>query len=182
MPVNKHTAMTTPDFSEFNFTISIESVADTVKKIQECTHEERTRRFDDIAAKQGNVMGAAIQLGGLGVPMNLVEQALYVLLVLFECFESEAPGLPMVSQDTVQSEFDRHAASLRFYEGETAATATHLQTIQWENYSEHAIAAFVISHLNDHVTGLNRETELVRQCCMVIMQSYVKTYRDWLGK
>ncbi len=174
--------MATPNFSDFNFTISIESVADTVQKVRQCTHDERTRRFDDIAAKQGAVMGAAIQLGGLGVPMNLVEHALYVLLVLFECFESEAPDLPAVSQETVQAEFDRHAASLRFYESETSANATHLQKIQWGNYSEQAVAAFVVSHLIDNVKGLNRETELVRQCCMVMMQAYVKTYRDWLGK
>ncbi|QDT05108.1 hypothetical protein K227x_35070 [Rubripirellula lacrimiformis] len=174
--------MTTPDLSQFNFTISIETVADTIKIVQKRTNEERTRRFDDIAAKQGNVMGAAVQLGGLGVSMDLVEHALYVLLVLFEIFEAEAPGLPTVSQETVQAEFDRYAESVKFYEDETPANATHLQTIQWENFSEHAVVAFVVSHLTDHVKGFNRDTEFVRQCCMVMMQSYVRTYRDWLGE
>ena len=34
--------VTAPDFSEFNFTISIESVAETVKEVNERTHEQRT--------------------------------------------------------------------------------------------------------------------------------------------
>jgi len=40
-------------FSEFNFTISIEAVADAVKKSQSYSIEERIRRFDDLVSNFG---------------------------------------------------------------------------------------------------------------------------------
>jgi len=105
------------NFSEFYFTISIEAVANAVKKSQSYSIEERIRCFDDIAAEQGAVMGAAIQIGSLGVPMPLVDHALMVLLVLFECFESEVPDLPSIKPEIVQDALDRNAEAIRLFEG-----------------------------------------------------------------
>ena len=51
--------MSTPDLSEFNFTITVDDVATAIKKANAYSTEQRIRRFDDVAAKQGNVMGAA---------------------------------------------------------------------------------------------------------------------------
>jgi hypothetical protein len=94
-----------------------------VKKAQSYSVHERIRRFDEVAAKQGAVMEAAIQLGSLGVPMPLVDHALMVLLVLFECFESEVPNLPLIKPQVVQDAFDRNAKVIRFFEGESEAEA-----------------------------------------------------------
>ncbi|MEZ6101090.1 MAG: hypothetical protein R3E01_19280 [Pirellulaceae bacterium] len=89
--------MSTPDLSQFNFTITVEEVAAAIKKVDAYSVEQKLLRFDDVAAKQGNVMGAAVQLGSLKVPMELVEESLFVLLVLFELFEAVAPNMPAVS-------------------------------------------------------------------------------------
>ena len=97
--------MSTPDLSEFNSTITVDDVATAIKKANAYSTEQRIRRFDDVAAKQGNVMGAAVQLGSLKVPMELVEESVYVLLVLFELFEAVAPTMPPVSQEVAVHEF-----------------------------------------------------------------------------
>ena len=170
--------MSTPDLSELNYTITVDDVATAIKKVNAYSTEQRIRRFDDVAAKQGNVMGAAVQLGSLEVPMDLVEESLYVLLVLFELFEAVAPTMPPVSQETVQASFDRYAAMIRFYDQESSQELQRLSQIQWKNFKEHAVLAFVVNHLQEKLIGINRETELVRQCCMVMMEAYVSTYLD----
>ncbi|MCS7470025.1 hypothetical protein NZK35_25540 [Stieleria sp. ICT_E10.1] len=168
--------MHTPDLSEFNFTITVDDVATAIKKVNAYSTEQRIRRFDDVAAKQGNVMGAAVQLGSLKVPMELVEESLYVLLVLFELFEAVAPTMPPVSQETVQDSFDKYAAMIRFYDEESPRETQRLSQAQWKKFPEHAVLAFVVNHLKEKLIGINRETELVRQCCMVMTQSFVSTY------
>lgn len=168
------------EFSEFNFTLPIEAVADAMKKVKACSVSERTRRFDDIAAKQGAVMGAAIQLSALGVPMPLVEHALVVLLVLFECFESEAPDMPSIQPEAVQAAFDRNADMIRFFEGESEADAAKLQQVYLKNLKEHTLLAFLTSYLQDHLEGITRATELVRRCCWVMTDAYVVAYHDYL--
>ena len=35
-----------------------------------------------------------------------------------------------------------------------------------------------IDHLQEKLVGINRETKLVRQCCMVMMEAFVATYLD----
>lgn len=57
--------MDTRDLSQFNFTITVEEVAVAIKKVDAYSTEQRIRRYDDVAAKQSNVMGAAVQLGSL---------------------------------------------------------------------------------------------------------------------
>jgi hypothetical protein len=167
-------------FSEFNFTISIEAVADAVKKSQSYSVEERIRRFDDIAAKQGAVMGAAIQLGSLRVPMPLVDHALMVLLVLFECFESEVPDLPSIKPEVVQDAFDRNAKAIRFFEGMPEQEASKLHQVYVTNLEEHTLLAFLTSYLRDNLVGITRETELVRRCCWVMTDAYVVAYHKYL--
>jgi len=167
-------------FSEFNFTISIEAVADAVKKSQSYSIEERIRRFDDIAAKQGAVMGAAIQLGSLGVPMPLVDHALMVLLVLFECFEAEVPDLPSIKPKIVQDAFDRNAEAIRFFDGIPENEAAELQQVYVKNMKEHTLLAFLTSYLQDNLVGITRETELVRRCCWVMTDAYVVAYHEYL--
>lgn len=166
------------ELSEFNFTIPVEAVASAMKKIKACGIVERTRRFDDIAAKQGAVMGAAIQLASQGVPMPLVEHALVVLLVLFECFESEAPELPSIQPSKVQAAFDRNADMMRFFEGESDADAAKLHQVYLKNLKEHTLLAFLTSYLQDHLVGITRETELVRRCCWVMTDAYVVAYHE----
>jgi hypothetical protein len=168
------------NFSEFNFTISIEAVANAIKKSQSYRIEERIRRFDDIAAKQGAVMGAAIQLGSLGVPMRLVDHALTVLLVLFECFESEVPDLPSIKPEVVQDAFDRNAEAIRFFECEPEVEANRLQQVYFKNLKEHTLMAFLTSYLQDNLEGITRETELVRRCCWVMTDAYIVAYHDYL--
>lgn len=170
--------MSTPDLSDFNFTITVDDVATAIKKVDAYSTEQRIRRFDYVAARQGNVMGAAVQLGSLKVPMDLVEESLYVLLVLFELFEAVAPTMPTISQETVQDSFDKYAAMVRFYDKESPREIQRLSQAQWKNFQEHAVLAFVVNHLREKLIGINRETELVRQCCMVMMEAFVATYLE----
>lgn len=173
--------MSTPDLSQFNFTISVDDVATAIKKVNAYSTEQRIRRFDDVAAKQGNVMGAAIQLGWLKVPLDLVEESLYVLLVLFELFEAVAPTMPPVSQETVQASFDRYAAMIRFNDNLSPGEVERLSQAQCKNFKEHVVLAFVVNHLREKLIGINRETVLVRQCCMVMTESFVSTYVESRG-
>jgi hypothetical protein len=168
------------ELRKFNFTIPIESVADAIKKAKSYSVAERTRRFDDVASKQGAVMGAAIQLASLGVPMPLVDHALTVLLVLFECFESEAPELPSIKPHVVQAAFDRNAEAIRFFERESETDAARLQEIYVKNLKEHTLLAFLTDYLREHIIGINRETELVRRCCWVMTDAYVRAYHEYL--
>lgn len=168
------------NFSEFNFTISIEAVANAVKKSRSYNIEERIRRFDDIAAKQGAVLGAAIQLGSLGVPMRLVDHALVVLLVLFECFESEVPDLPSIKPEVVQDAFDRNAELTRFLDSKPEDEANRLQQVYVKNLKEHTLLAFLASYLQDNIVAITRETEMVRRCCWVMMDAYVVAYHEYL--
>ncbi|MCR9296621.1 MAG: hypothetical protein NXI32_28250, partial [bacterium] len=150
--------MSTPDLSDFNFTITVDDVATAIKKVDAYSTEQRIRRFDYVAARQGNVMGAAVQLGSLMVPMDLVEESLYVLLVLFELFEAVAPTMPTISQETVQDSFDKYAAMVRFYDKESPREIQRLSQAQWKNFQEHAVLAFVVNHLREKLIGINRET------------------------
>ena len=168
--------------AQFNFTISIDAVAEALKKAQSYSVHERIRRFDDVAAKQGAVMGAAIQLGSLGVPMPLVDHALMVLLVLFECFESEVPNLPSIKSQVVQDAFDRNADAVGFFEGESEAEAARLQQVYAQNLQEHTVMAFLVSYLQENIVGITRETELVRRCCWVMTDAYVVAYHDYLQR
>ena len=172
--------MSTPDLSQFNITITVDNVVAAIKKVDAYSVEQRIRRFDDVAAKQPNVMGAAVQLVSLNVPVEMVEVSFYLLLVLFEVFESVAPNMPAVRQETVQATFDRYAAMVRFYDKESPQEIQRLIGIQWKSFKEHAVAAAVVSHLQDKLKGINRETALVRQACMVMLDAYVSTYHDWL--
>ncbi|MEZ6101089.1 MAG: hypothetical protein R3E01_19275 [Pirellulaceae bacterium] len=67
---------------------------------------------------------------------------------------------------------------VRFYDEESPREIQRLSQTQWKDFKEHAVLAFVVNHLQEHVVGINRETELVRQCCMVIMQAFVSTFVD----
>lgn len=68
--------MDTPDLSQFNFTITVEEVVTAIKKVNAYSTDQRIRRFDDVASKQPNVMGAAVQLGSLKIPMEMIEESL----------------------------------------------------------------------------------------------------------
>jgi hypothetical protein len=172
--------MRNDDLSKFNFTISIEAVADAVKKSQSYSFQEAIRRFEDVAKMQPAVMGAAVQLNSHGVPLTLVEHALKVLLVLFECFESEAPDLPSIMPEVVQDAFDRNTALLLAYCAESGSEAKTSQASYIMNLKQHPLVAFVTNYLQENIRGISRETEMVRQCCWVMMDAYVVAYDDYL--
>ena len=81
----------------------------------------------------------------------------------------------------MQASFDRYAAMIRFYDNESSRELERLSQAQWKNFKEHAVLAFVVNHLQEKLIGINRETELVRQCCMVMTQSFVSTYVESRG-
>jgi|GEM_PF-1613818 hypothetical protein len=164
------------DLSESNMTISFEAVAAALKKSESYEMQDAIRRFEDVAKKQPAVMGAAVQLGSLGVPLSLVEHALKILLVLFECFESEAPDLPSLKQEVVQDAFTRNTEALRTYATQSKDEAKKSQHSYLMNLKEYALVAFVTSYLQDNVRGISRETEMVRQCCWVMMDAYIVAY------
>lgn len=168
------------DLSESNRTISFEAVAAALRKSESYDTQQAIRRFEDVAKKQPAVMGAAVQLGSRGVPLSLVEHALKILLVLFECFESEAPDLPAVKQEVVQDAFTRNTEALLTYATQSKDEAKRSQHSYLMNLKEHALVAFVISYLQDNVRGINRETEMVRQCCWVMMDAYIVAYHAHL--
>lgn len=82
--------MSANDLSQYNCTISVEEMASAIRRADSYTVKQRIHRFDGVAAKQGNMMGATVQISSPKVPMDLVEESLYVLLVLFKLFESVA--------------------------------------------------------------------------------------------
>lgn len=168
------------DLSEFNMTISIEAVAAAVKKSQSYSFQETVRRFEDVAKKQPAVMGAAVELDSLGVPLSLVEHALKVLLVLFECFETEAPDLPSIKPEVVQAAFTRTTKVLNTIASQSKDEAERSQHAYVMNLKEHALVAFIAPYLQGNIPCTSRETEMVRQCCWVMMDAYVVAYHAHL--
>lgn len=168
------------DLSQFNMTISFETVAAAVKKSQSYSLPEIALRFDDVAKKQPVEISTALQLIAYGVPPSLVDHALKVLLVLFECFESVAPDLPIISLDAVKAAFSRNDSVLLKSATKSKEEKLKSQQSYLMNLKEYALVAFVTSYLQDNIRGISRDTEMVRQSCWVMLDSYVVAYHDYL--
>lgn len=168
------------DLPKLNFTISLETVAAALRKSESYDMQEAIRRFDDIAKKQPAVMGAAVQLGSRGVPLSLIKHAMKKLLVLFECFESVAPELPSIAHEVVQDAFTRNTNALLKYATQSKPEVQRSQHEYIMNSKEHALLAFVVRYLQNNIRGISRETEMVRQSCCVMLDSYVVAYHAYL--
>lgn len=168
------------DLPKLDFTISFETVAAAVKKSQSYSLPEIALRFDDVAKKQPVEISAALQLIAYGVPPSLADHALKVLLVLFECFESVAPDLPIIGLDAVQAAFSRTDSVLLKSATKSKEEKQKSQQSYLMNLKEYALVAFVTSYLQDNIRGISLETELVRQSCWVMLDSYVVAYHAYL--
>ena len=145
--------------------LSLEQVASAIGYVTRLDHEDKVRLADRIFESQPAVLGAVVQLHSLGVDFPAQEHALHVLFVLYECFTRYVPGLPKITEATVQSAFDNNVAMLKFYDEETPDEAARLQRIAALRHAEPNVLAFVSGYLAEQFPIYSRENELVINAC-----------------
>jgi hypothetical protein len=84
------------------------------------------------------------------------------------------PKLPKITPDMVQAAFDKNAAMLRFYDGETPEEEARLQQQVALKHPERNVLAFVVGYLADKFPTYSRENELVINACKAVMDAFVK--------
>jgi hypothetical protein len=157
-----------------NSPISVKQVAETIAIVDALDFEARSKRVEDIFERQPTVLGTVIQLHSVGVDYSTQEHALYVLLVLYECFARHVKGLPKISQEMVQVALDRDVARHKFYDDETPEEAARLQQLEAREYPERNVLAFVVGYLSEHLPNHSRENELAIHACTAVMDAFVK--------
>lgn len=153
--------------------LSLEQVASAIGYVTRLDRDGRVKLADKIFEDQPAVLGAVVQLHSLGVDFPTQEHALHVLLVLYECFTRHVPGLPKITEATVQAAFDNNSAMLRFYDEETPDEAARLQRIAALRHPEPNVLAYVFGYLAEQFPSNSRENELVINACMAVMAAFV---------
>jgi len=92
--------------------LSVEQVASAIGYVTRLDRDGRVKLADKIFEDQPAVLGAVVQLHSLGVDFPTQEHAVHVLLVLYECFTRHVPGLPKITEATVQAAFDNNSANV----------------------------------------------------------------------
>ena len=154
--------------------LSPEQMASAIGYVIRLDRESKVRLADKIFEDQPAVLGAVVQLHSLGVDFSTQEHAYHVLFVLYECFTRHVPGLPKITEATVQAAFDTNSAMLKFYDEETPDEATRLQRIAALRHPEPSVLAFVYGYLAEQFPIYSRENELVINACTAVMAAFVE--------
>ena len=160
-----------------NKPISVEQVAAVIAYLDSLDLEAKVKRVDRIFQDQPAVLGAVVQLHSLGVDYPTQEHAIYVLLVLYECFTRHVSGLPRISEEMVQTAFDNNVAMLRFYDEELPEEAARLQRLAALKHPEPNVLAFVVGYLSEQFPKYSRENELVINASKAVMDAFVEAKR-----
>jgi len=119
----------------------------------------KEKLVDEIFVHQPNLLGTAIVLSKLGVPLEKAEEVFFILLVLYEVFQKRSGlELSLITEDMIEKANDNNTAMLKYLDKEGMKTGMKLIGKSMLNHPQKSAIAFVFGHLNEHGFG-NRSKE-----------------------
>jgi hypothetical protein len=164
---------------------SVEDVAASVRRVQAMSAAEKEALCDDIFKHQPNLLGHVLVLSKLAVPMEKVDRALHVLLVLYELFtRTTRGGLSQVSVDVLEEVDENQWALLRLMESEEPAEAQRLCQLAAKSHPEVNAFAFAIGAMIESgiVDMQRKEDEYCVRAVRNLVDAFAKARQKEAGK
>ncbi|MES3022004.1 MAG: hypothetical protein V4857_10520 [Pseudomonadota bacterium] len=108
--------------------ISIDNLVKAIKAVQAMNSQQKETLADELFRTQPTLFGACLVLPQLGVSLEKMELPLNLLFICFQAMKQSGLPWPCISEDELERQAARYAATLKFSEGmlpELVAQAQH---------------------------------------------------------
>jgi hypothetical protein len=161
--------------------ITTKAVAEAVRTVSRLSLEQKEELVGRIHEAQPHILYAVLALSLDGVPEDMLEHALHLLMVVHFSVVSQCPeGLPQASLDDIRRAMERHLAMLGYLSKEPDQKMWRLTC---ESYPEPVLLAYVVNYLLER--GIWAETDAqyrVSSMAKVALDLYVDAYRGRPGR
>ena len=145
-----HSSRTPVPISQPKGRITIQIMADVIRRIEEMDLAAKVKLCDELAANQPEALSWVLLLRRQGVSMLVVDHVLHIMLVISESIKKTLHGpVPRVALDTLEKADAKVHAMFRLLQGESKDEAAWLTYLMVEAYPERNLYAYVVTHLNE---------------------------------
>lgn len=161
--------------------ITTKAAADAVRLVSQMSLQEKEELIDRIHEAQPHILLSVLALSQDGVPMEMLEHALHLLMVVHVCVTSQCKdGLPAASREDVIRAAKRHEAMIAYLEVEPDPGIWRLTATA---YPEPVLLAYTVNYLLEHgICGETDAQHLVSSMAKVALDLYVDAYRSRFEK
>jgi hypothetical protein len=130
--------------------ITIQIMADVIRRIEGMDLAAKVKLCDDLAANQPDALSWVLLLHRQGVSMPVVDHVLHIMLVISESIKKTLCGpVPRVTLDTLEKADAKVHAMFRLLQGESKDEAAWLTYLMAEAHPERNLYAYVVTHLSE---------------------------------
>jgi hypothetical protein len=157
--------------------ITTKAVADAVRTVLGLSLNRQEELVDRIYAAQPQILLAVLSLSRDGVPPEMLEHALHLLMVVHTCVTSQCKdGLPAASREDVIRAAGRHESMIAYLEVEPDPGIWRLTATA---YPEPALLAYTVNYLLENGGGDESEAQYkVSSMSKVALDLYVDAFRS----
>jgi hypothetical protein len=112
--------------------ISIQAVANAVKKINAMNMDQKMILADEIFIKQPNMLSSVVALRSMGVSLEKMTVAFEILFVCFQAMKESKLAWPLITEDDQEKQLKRYIAIVKF----GTDLSTHLEHTAIKQYVE----------------------------------------------
>lgn len=161
--------------------ITTKAAAEAVRTVTQMSLPQKEELIDRIHEAQPQILLSVLALSQDGVPPEMLEHALHILMVVHVCVTSQHPGpLPQASREDIRRAADKHLAMLNYLSKEPDQKMWRLTC---DAYPEPVLLAYVLNYLLER--GIWGETDaqyLVSSMSKVALDLYVDAHLGRLDR
>jgi hypothetical protein len=156
--------------------ITTKAVADAVRTVLGLSLNRQEELVDRIYAAQPQILLDVLSLSRDGVPPEMLEHVLHVLMVVHTCVTSQCKDdLPAASREDVIRAAKRHEAMIAYLEQEPDP---EMRLLTSASYPEPALLAYIVNYLLENgVSGLTEAQYKASSMSKVALDLYVDGFR-----
>jgi hypothetical protein len=148
-PMNSIASRTPAPISNPKGRITIETMADVIRRIEGMAQAAKEQLCDELAADQPEALGWVLALPRHGVSTAVVDGVLHILLVISESIkETIRRPLPPITTDALEQAAATVQSMFRLLQGESEEKATELVHLMAESHPERNLLAYAVNRLS----------------------------------
>jgi len=129
--------------------ITIQIIADVIRRIDGMDQTAKVQLCDELAASQPEALGRVLLLHRQGVSMPVVDHVLHILMVISESIKKTTrQPLPRITMEDFDKADAKIHAMFRLLQGEPKDEAAWLTYLMAEAHPERNLFAYVVDHLS----------------------------------
>src|SRR5680860_2803 len=159
--------------------IKKKSLADSIRKVQQMSMQEKESFFDEIYIEQPNLLASVLVQQQMGNSLKQMEVLINILLVSYVALKESGIKISKISEDLQDKEMARFVASVKFTEGLSPSSIEDSLQQYVSSQNEKILLAFALNEMLDfgftHLENESSKYLIMAGINMVNCISAVKT-------